>query len=75
MSPSSLPGRAIVILAAVATLIIFSLAIIVVRSRNASRQAANDMAVVLRAQAPVLAQELVGQLCAGTEKRRSSMPL
>jgi hypothetical protein len=56
MSPSSLPGRAIVILAAFATLIIFSLAIIVVRSRNASRQAANDMAVVLRAQAPVLAQ-------------------
>jgi len=56
MSPSSLPGRAIVILAAFATLIIFSLAIIVVRSRNASRQAANDMAVVLRAQEPVLAQ-------------------
>lgn len=56
MSPSSLPARAIVILAAIATLIIFSLAIIVVRSRNASRQAANDMAAVLRAQAPVLAQ-------------------
>jgi hypothetical protein len=56
MSPSSLPSRAIVILAAFATLITFSLAVIVVRSRNASRQAANDMAVVLRAQAPVLAQ-------------------
>ncbi len=56
MSPSSLPGRATVVLAAIATLIMFSLAIIVVRSRNASRQAANDMALVLRAQAPVLAQ-------------------
>ena len=56
MSPSSLPGRVIVIQSAIASLIIFSLAIVVVRSRNASRQAANDMAVVLRAQAPALAQ-------------------
>lgn len=56
MSPSPLPARAIVILAAIATLIIFSLAIIVVRSRNASRQAANDMAEVLRAEGTVLVQ-------------------
>ena len=56
MSPSSLPARGIVILAAIAMLLIFSLALIVVRSRNASRQAANDMAEVLRAQATVLVQ-------------------
>src|SRR5579863_8461907 len=57
MSPrSSLPARGIVILAAIATSIILSLMIIVLRSRNASRQATNDMAVVFRAQAPLLAQ-------------------
>jgi len=56
MSPSSLPGRAIVALAAVAVLIMSSLAIILVRSRKASQQASNDMAVVFRAQAPILAQ-------------------
>ena len=56
MSPSSLPGRAIVALAAVAVLIMSSLAIILVRSRKASQQASNDMAVIFRAQAPILAQ-------------------
>ncbi len=56
MSPSSLPGRAIVALAAVAILIVSSLAIILVRSRKASQQASNDMAGVFRAQAPILAQ-------------------
>ena len=56
MSPSSLPGRAIVALAAVAVLIMSSLAIILVRSRRASQQASNDMAAVFRAQAPILAQ-------------------
>jgi hypothetical protein len=56
MSPTSLPGRAIVALAAVAILIMSSLAIVLVRSRKASQQASNDMAVVLRGQAPILAQ-------------------
>ena len=56
MSPSSLPARAIVALAAVAILIMSSLAIILVRSRRASQQASTDMAVVFRAQAPILAQ-------------------
>jgi hypothetical protein len=57
MSPaSSLPGRALIVLAAVATMIVACLAIILVRSRNASRQAANDMAVVFREVAPVLAE-------------------
>ena len=56
MSPSSLPGRPIVALAAVAILVMSSLAIILVRSRRASQQASNDMAVVFRAQAPILAQ-------------------
>jgi|SRR5579859_513727 len=56
MSPSSLPGRAIVALAAVAILIMSSLAIILVRSRKASQQASNDMAVVFRAEAPAVAQ-------------------
>jgi len=56
MSPSSLPGRAIVALAAVAILIMSSLAIILVRSGKASQQASKDMAVVFRAQAPIIAQ-------------------
>jgi hypothetical protein len=56
MSPSFLPGRAIAALAAVAILIMSSLTIILVRSRKASQQASNDMAVVFRAQAPILAQ-------------------
>lgn len=56
MPTGSLPGRTMLVLAAAAMLIIFSLAIIVVRSRNASRQAANDMTEVFRAQAPVIAQ-------------------
>lgn len=56
MSPSSLPRRAIVALAAVAVLIMSSLAIVLVRSRRASQQASNDMAVVFRAEAPIIAQ-------------------
>jgi hypothetical protein len=56
MSPSSLPARAIVALAAVAILIMSLLAIILVRSRRASQQASNNMAVVFRAQTPILAQ-------------------
>jgi hypothetical protein len=55
-SSSPLLPRAIAVLAAIATLAVFCLAIIVVRSRDASRQAANDMRVVFRAQAPILDQ-------------------
>jgi hypothetical protein len=56
MSPSSLPRRAIFALAAVAVLIMSSLTILLVRSRKASQQASNDMAVVFRAQAAIIAQ-------------------
>ena len=53
---SSLLLRAVSALAAVAMLTTFCLAIIVVRSRNASRQAAKDMRILFRTQAPVLDQ-------------------
>ena len=53
---SSLLLRAVCALAAVAALAAFCLAIVVVRARNASRQAADDMGVIFRAQAPVLDQ-------------------
>lgn len=56
MSPSSLPRRAIFALAAVAVLIMSSLTILLVRSRRASQQASDDMALVFRAQAPILAE-------------------
>jgi hypothetical protein len=57
MSPANpLLRRAVVAFSAVAAVIMLCLVLIVVGSRKASRQADNDMAVVLRAQAPVLAQ-------------------
>lgn len=56
MSPTSLPGRVVIVLACVGTLVIFALSLIVVRSRNASRQAATNMDVVFRTQAPALTQ-------------------
>jgi hypothetical protein len=57
MSPAtSLPARVIIVFSAVAIVVMLCLVAIVVRSRKASRQAANDMAVVFRAQAPILAQ-------------------
>jgi hypothetical protein len=48
--------RAIVTAAAIATLILLSLAIIVARARNASRQAAMQVRVAFSAQEPIVAQ-------------------
>jgi hypothetical protein len=48
--------HAIATSAAIAALVAFCLAIIVVRSRNASRQAANEMRLAFSAQTPVLDQ-------------------
>jgi len=57
MSPANtLLHRAVFILAAIAALIAVCLGIIVVRSWKASRQVANDMQVIFRAQAPLLDQ-------------------
>jgi hypothetical protein len=57
MSPATFPLlRAVSALAAVATLAALCLAIIVVRARNASRQAAGDMRAIFQAEAPVLDQ-------------------
>ena len=57
MSPANtLLHRAVFILAAIAALIAVCLGIIVVRYWKASRQAANDMQVIFRAQAPLIDQ-------------------
>jgi hypothetical protein len=57
MSPANpLLCRAIAAAAAIAALVVFSLAMIVVRARNASRQAATEMRAALGTQQPVVAQ-------------------
>jgi hypothetical protein len=53
-SANALLRRAILTLAAIAALVAFCLALIVVRSRKASRQAANQMRLTFSAEKPVL---------------------
>lgn len=56
MSNANALPRAIAALATIMTLIAFVLAIIVVRSRDAARQAAGQMSVIFRQQQPLIAQ-------------------
>lgn len=56
MPANALPGRALRILAAIATLTAACLGIMVARAWKASRQSAGDMRVVFRAQAPAFEQ-------------------